>query len=79
MTIGWTSEDAFDEDAISEADALEAEPRFIALVSQQGLVFRLARDDDAPGDRLVKAQVLDLLAERLEAGNAIHIAAPMGA
>lgn len=79
MTKNWDAMDAFDEDALSDAEALEACPRFIALVGPQGLAFRLEREGDAGGDRLVKAEVLDLLAERLEAGNLIHVAAPPGA
>jgi hypothetical protein len=79
MTKNWSAADAFEEDAISVAEALEASPRFLALVSPTGLAFRLEREGDAGTARLHKAEVLDLLAERLEAGNLIQVVGPKGA
>lgn len=65
---------AFDEDAISVSDAMDAEDRFIVERAGKGFVIRLARPYDRRFHNLVsKAELMELVDFRLERGCEVHI------
>lgn len=56
---------AFDEDAITDREALDASPRFIAFQVGGRLTFRLATSADS-GELISKDELLHFVSEQLE-------------
>ena len=73
--ILFDQNDAFDEDAISLDEVMNACDRFVAYRAGEGLAFSLVGDEDDSGVRLIsKAEVLHFLEEQLESGAHIQVA-----
>ena len=66
--------EAFDEGAVSDADALGASARFVASRSEKGLAFRLEQESDLRQGLVSKDEVLALIARWLEDGSVVHVA-----
>lgn len=65
--------EAFREDAVSEADALGASARFVAMAVGKGVAFRLDDGSERGLGQLSKDEILFFLGERLEAGDVVHL------
>jgi hypothetical protein len=66
----------FEEDAVSDAEALGASARFVAIAAGKAVAFRLD-DGSEPGlGQLSKDEILFFLGERLEAGDVVHLGQP---
>lgn len=67
-------EEAFEEDAISDEEAMGASPRFMAFRNKSAIAFRLQTEDDTAIELVTKDEILLLLSDALERGVQVEIA-----
>lgn len=67
-------EEAFEEDAISDEEAMGVSPRFIAFRNKSAIAFRLQTEDDTAIELVTKDEILLLLSDALERGVQVEIA-----